>query len=58
MAKKKVKFMDITIKNRSIDEAEKEVMNLFKAVREMGNDKIDVKVSFSTLKEVKPGGLV
>lgn len=53
MAKqKKVKFMDMKITNHSIDEAEKKVTLLFKAVRELGEEKIDVKIDFFAKKEV------
>ena len=56
--RKKVKFLDAHVKNVSVDEAEKEVIALFKAVRELGEDKIDVKIVFSALKELKPWDLV
>ena len=53
MAKqKKVKFLDMKITNHSIEEAEKKVMLLFKAAKELGKEKIDVKIDFFVKKEV------
>lgn len=54
MGKKKIKFMDASLTNRTIDEAEHEIIQLLKSVRVLGEEKIDVKISFSSLKEVKP----
>lgn len=53
---KKVKFAEMELKNRSVDEAEKEVMEFFKAARLMGKDKIDVKIALTEMKKVKVEG--
>lgn len=53
---KKVKFAEMEIKNRSVDEAEKEVMDFFKAARLMGKDKIDVKIALTEMKKVEVEG--
>ena len=44
------------LKNRSIDEAEKEVMDFFNAARLMGKDKFDVKIAFTEMKKVESEG--
>ena len=53
---KKVKFAEMELKSRSIDEAEKEVMDFFNAARLMGKDKIDVKIALTEMKIVKVEG--
>lgn len=53
---RKVKFAEMELKNRSVDEAEKEVMDFFKAARLMGKDKIDVKIALTEMKKVEVEG--
>ncbi|MBX8946048.1 hypothetical protein [Lysinibacillus sp. K60] len=54
MAKnKKVKFAEMELKNRSVDEAEKEARDFFKNTRLMGKDKIDVKIALTEMKKVE-----
>lgn len=52
----KIRFAEMELKNRSIDEAEKEVMDFFKAARLMGKDKFDVKIAFTEMKKVESEG--
>ena len=52
----KIKFAEMELKNRSIDEAEKEVMDFFNAARLMGKDKLDVKIAFTEMKKIESEG--
>ena len=52
----KIRFAEMELKNRSIDEAEKEVMDFFNTARLMGKDKFDVKIAFTEMKKVESEG--
>jgi hypothetical protein len=49
---KKVKFLDMKITNHSVNDMEKKVMELFRVVRTLGEEKIDVKIDFFAKKPV------
>lgn len=58
MKTRKVDFLKADFKNCTLEDAEKEVLALFKAAKELQPGKIDVKIVFSEKREVKPWDLV
>lgn len=55
---KKMEVFKFSITNRNPAEAAEQVAEAMKAVQEYGYEKIDVKVSVKTLKNVEPWDLV
>lgn len=55
---KKMEVFSMSVTNRSPEEAAKEVEDAMKAVKAFGHDRIDVKISVKTTKQVEPWDMV